>query len=433
MRNFIKKLLSKNTRQKTYTIDDLINAIEQKMSVGQIGDIIVNVEDINQVNEYGGTALYYASRRGSVEIVRMLLKRGADVNLVPTFRYFGGTALYWASREGREEIVRLLLEAGADVNLAVTTDGNLAGSTPLYMASREGKVEIVKMLLDKNGDLNKSLTGGYYVGETAIKAARRNGHNAVVNLINVHLITAKLDLDLMCVFSHQDLSVNGTFAGECAYSTGGQHLYQESQIRQYLEANNGAATDPMTRASFKAENLLNMTDIIKNHFAARIEKVSENLGQLSDEARSSLGREDNNSRDISSYTIEGFKAFEAEVGALIKALPSAEVKECAVQSEVCSSSSIAFTLRVQKTNSSDPVSVSGIGDFDYHDGIEEEKACSSSSAAALANDGVAEAKEYDFQSVASSSSSDTTKASKSQTAKLEQVRRAAKPDDSLSK
>jgi ankyrin repeat domain-containing protein 50 len=55
-------------------------------------------------------------------VIRLLLKKGADVNAKDND---GRTALYWAAREEHEAVVRLPVEKGADVN----ADGN--GTTVL--------------------------------------------------------------------------------------------------------------------------------------------------------------------------------------------------------------------------------------------------------------------------------------------------------------
>jgi len=87
------------------------------------------VADVNMSTPYDGmTALMFASYSNydQREIVRMLIERGADVNIKNSK---GMTALMIASRGGRTEIVRMLIERGADVNIK-----NSNGKTALMLA-----------------------------------------------------------------------------------------------------------------------------------------------------------------------------------------------------------------------------------------------------------------------------------------------------------
>ncbi|GJL69615.1 MAG: hypothetical protein NPIRA06_22500 [Nitrospirales bacterium] len=94
-------------------------------------------------NRFGGTALIPACERGHVETVRRLLQTDVDINHV---NRLGWTALLEAiilSDGGprHQEIVRLLIKAGADINLP---DGD--GISPLQHARNKGFIPIAKML-----------------------------------------------------------------------------------------------------------------------------------------------------------------------------------------------------------------------------------------------------------------------------------------------
>jgi ankyrin repeat protein len=65
--------------------------------------------DINDM-----TALMLATAEGHLEVAKLLLEYGADVN---TQNRNGWTALMLATRDGRPEIVTMLLEHGADMNI----------------------------------------------------------------------------------------------------------------------------------------------------------------------------------------------------------------------------------------------------------------------------------------------------------------------------
>src|SRR5215216_1981010 len=67
--------------------------------------------DVNSKTRYGATALSYACDKGHVEVVRLLIERGADVNVRDTF--YGEVPLGWAAGKGHVEIIKLLLDKGA--------------------------------------------------------------------------------------------------------------------------------------------------------------------------------------------------------------------------------------------------------------------------------------------------------------------------------
>ncbi len=93
----------------------------------------------------GRTILHFASAGGSLDVVTMLLRLGADPNIQDR----GGHApLYSVANECAEgsgtEVVRALVRAGANVNAC----GGVTRATALHMAARRGFAEIARALLD---------------------------------------------------------------------------------------------------------------------------------------------------------------------------------------------------------------------------------------------------------------------------------------------
>ena len=70
-------------------------------------------EDINKRDEQGWTVVMIAAGEGQLDVVNLLIKRGADLNLVNE-KHFGMTALMLAAKFGHKTIVRILVKARAD-------------------------------------------------------------------------------------------------------------------------------------------------------------------------------------------------------------------------------------------------------------------------------------------------------------------------------
>ena len=95
---------------------------------------IVNKKD----KEFGDTALVWASYCGHLDIMNLLLEKGADVDGVGLFN---STALVWAVMGGQPEAVEILLKNGADLDRK-----SKEGKTPLTIAQERGFFDIVEML-----------------------------------------------------------------------------------------------------------------------------------------------------------------------------------------------------------------------------------------------------------------------------------------------
>ncbi|KIJ12206.1 hypothetical protein PAXINDRAFT_83314, partial [Paxillus involutus ATCC 200175] len=111
-------------------------AVEQ---VNAVELAVVNVED-----EDYSTPLHSACDRGHMNIVELLLAKGADVNAAGEY---SGTPLRMACFRGHMNIVELFLEKGADVNAS----GGYS-DTPLQAACLRGHMNIAKLLLSKGAD-----------------------------------------------------------------------------------------------------------------------------------------------------------------------------------------------------------------------------------------------------------------------------------------
>jgi ankyrin repeat protein len=101
--------------------------------------LVTHGANVSIRSKRGESALADAARRGDLEAARLLLDKGADVNIVD---YRGYTPLILAAQFDRDspELVRLLLSRGADVNAVAE------GLTALTIAERRGETELVRIL-----------------------------------------------------------------------------------------------------------------------------------------------------------------------------------------------------------------------------------------------------------------------------------------------
>ena len=118
--------------------------------------------DINAASEWRATStpLLVASAEGHVGIIEYLLKQGADVNAASSS---GATALHFASWHRNLDALRLLLREGADVH-AATVDGNtcLHSMNDYSKAFSIGYEETMRILIEKGADVNATNRYGKY-------------------------------------------------------------------------------------------------------------------------------------------------------------------------------------------------------------------------------------------------------------------------------
>jgi len=114
----------------------------------------------------GFTALHLAAFFGKSEVARELLERGAD-HATYTRNDFANQPLHAAAAGRHVELCRLLLAAGADVD--ATQHG---GYTPLHEAAGSGDVALAELFLSA-GASPTALTDD---GQTAAQVAESAGH-----------------------------------------------------------------------------------------------------------------------------------------------------------------------------------------------------------------------------------------------------------------
>ncbi|CAG7635116.1 hypothetical protein PAESOLCIP111_03627 [Paenibacillus solanacearum] len=99
--------------------------------------------DPNHANWLGVTYLHKAAWLGHAEWAELLLEYGADLNAIDD--EYRTTPLGWAAKYGKTDLVRLLLDRGADVALPADEPW----SQPLAWAERKAYEEIAELLRSK--------------------------------------------------------------------------------------------------------------------------------------------------------------------------------------------------------------------------------------------------------------------------------------------
>jgi len=121
---------------------------------------------------YSGTALHFACCGGHLEVVKLLVTRGSDVNLTDgTYRFL--TPLHIAASNQFASIVEYLISKGAELEI-----GDGSESTPLFLAAENGSVEVIKILISKGANVNHQSAV-----TTPLVAAAESGHLKTVEFL----------------------------------------------------------------------------------------------------------------------------------------------------------------------------------------------------------------------------------------------------------
>lgn len=150
--------------RKTLSLKDIIQLFPKGEKT--ILDNLSKIENINEKDENGQTLLMLATQTLYFNLIKEILKKGANVNDVSDFR---GTALHitCSSVQDNDSVIHLLCKNGADINLK---DSN--GNNPLHIAAKAGNFQQCKTLIyykclreTKNKD-----------GKKAMDIAKENHH-----------------------------------------------------------------------------------------------------------------------------------------------------------------------------------------------------------------------------------------------------------------
>ena len=152
----------------------------------------------------GTTAMHIAAFRGYIDVLRMLLDRGADIDSQTTF---GASVLHCAMRGNHHKTFKFLLSRGANIE---TTDHNAftalhvaafkgcmrwifllcdkganlqardnVGGSPLHIAAKRGKIKCIGVLQERGADIERKDDHG----RSPILVASRQGMSASIKVL----------------------------------------------------------------------------------------------------------------------------------------------------------------------------------------------------------------------------------------------------------
>ena len=179
------------------------------------------------------TALMYAVRNNHLQIVQLLVSRGANVNartrIGPTPNFFkpnssaafghgvginrgglpdrgsripiqgGMTPLLYAARDGRLGSVEILVKAGADVN-----QGDANSISPLVIAINNNQIKVARFILEQGADFNAMDWYGRSPLWSAVELRNMDIHNATF----AHEVDREGALDLIEVLLRRGVDPN---------------------------------------------------------------------------------------------------------------------------------------------------------------------------------------------------------------------------------
>lgn len=166
-RRLLSNSVSPNVRDASNITPLMIAAVRGD---NEMAEILLNAgADINAISDTGDTALVKAINFEETEVVKLLLKNGADPELRNP--YSGESVLHSTARTANVEVMRILLSKNINVNVK-----DNSGTTPLLVAASssselKSKVEIIRALIDKGADVNATNNSGRTALMSSISSA----------------------------------------------------------------------------------------------------------------------------------------------------------------------------------------------------------------------------------------------------------------------
>lgn len=125
-----------------------------------------NLALVHSLDKDGNTPLHHAAWNNQLAVAHLLIQAGAQVDVRRQGESTGVTALESACYFGHFELVKLLVKSKANVNIRVHE-----GLTPLHQAARNGHVAVCQYLIEQGARLEEARSDG----RTPLHSAAESG------------------------------------------------------------------------------------------------------------------------------------------------------------------------------------------------------------------------------------------------------------------
>ena len=191
----VRLLLDQGIDANSYLLDGEETALQVAVEHGHI-DIVQLLLDkgasIGIEDDGGWNLLSTAVDGGQLDILQLLLGRGASIDLI-TGDDSVGQLMYNAVIKNDSDIVRCLLDSGVDVDILIRIDAcsYFNGRSLLEVALENDNVDMVRILLDRGASID-FITRDDCVGQLMYKAVKENDPDMIRCLLD-----AGVDVDIL--------------------------------------------------------------------------------------------------------------------------------------------------------------------------------------------------------------------------------------------
>ena len=197
-------------------LDMKIQSTVKSGNMSEVRELLETYVDVTtrKINGFGATALHFAAQYGHVDVAKLLIQNGADVNTECDYKI---TCLHYAAMSTkRADVAKLLVQNGADVN-AVDELGN---ETSLHIAAKWGNVDMTTFLIQNGADVNiknkKNKTCLHFAGKygeiEVMKVLIQNGADVnavdIDNSTSLHNVASERYVDVAKLLIQNGADVN---------------------------------------------------------------------------------------------------------------------------------------------------------------------------------------------------------------------------------